>query len=240
MSYDSDAKNQICPNEFLQGAKDILPMLIGTAPFGLIFGVLCAENGLSFFGGQSFSLFVFAGSAQFVGVNLFGQNIGLLTIFVTTFILNLRHALYGASLGTRLTGVNKKQRMAMAFFLTDESFSVVGRYSIVQARYYWGAALSMYLNWQFWTLSGLIFAKYFSSLDGLEFSFLMVPAFIVILWPQLREIIPIICAAVSALASISLLHLPNQLGLIIACIVGISVALSAEILLSLQKRKSKK
>ena len=78
-------------------------MMIGAAPFGLIFGTLAVTSaGLSFWGAMGFSLLVFAGSAQFVAAGLLAQGAGIPVIVFTTFVVNVRHVLYGASLA--LTG----------------------------------------------------------------------------------------------------------------------------------------
>src|SRR5688500_13531121 len=86
-------------SEFINGIKDTVPMMIGAAPFGLIFGVLGFSSGLSPVAVLGFSLIVFAGSAQFIAAGLVAQGVGIGFIILTTFIVNLRHALYAASLG---------------------------------------------------------------------------------------------------------------------------------------------
>ena len=52
--------------EFFKGARDSLPLVIGAVPFGIIFGTLSGSAGLSVAGTMGMSLFVFAGSAQFI------------------------------------------------------------------------------------------------------------------------------------------------------------------------------
>ena len=56
--------------EFLAGARDTFPLIVGAIPFGLIFGALASASGLSFAAGMGMSSFVFAGSAQFIAVSL--------------------------------------------------------------------------------------------------------------------------------------------------------------------------
>ena len=58
--------------EFLTGARDIAPLLLGAAPFGLIYGVLAISAGLSPQLAVASSMIVFAGSAQFIGAQLIG------------------------------------------------------------------------------------------------------------------------------------------------------------------------
>src|SRR5262245_13673852 len=84
--------------ELWHGARDSLPILVGAAPFGLIFGTLAAPSGLSAGGALAMSLLVFAGSSQFIALTLLANGTGLAVLLLTTFIVNLRHALYSATL----------------------------------------------------------------------------------------------------------------------------------------------
>ena len=96
--------------------------------------------------------------------------------------------LYGAALGPRLLNAKPSERILMSFFLTDESFAIVTRFQEVRARYYWGAALAMYFNWQIWTFVGLISGSYLKGLISMSLGFVMVPAFIAIIVPQLKKL----------------------------------------------------
>ena len=131
-------------------------MLLGTAPFGVVFGAFALEMKLGVLGGQGLSAIVFAGSSQFVGANLYGQGASLLIIFITTFFINLRHALYGAALAPKLSQIKTRERILMSFFITDEAFAIVSRFDVILSRYFWGTALAMYINWQVWTFIGLV------------------------------------------------------------------------------------
>ena len=213
------------PNRFFDGSKEIFPLLIGTAPFGVIFGAICVQNGLSFFSAQSMSLFVFAGSSQLIALNLFSNNSFLLTILIATFFINIRHLLYGLSVGRKIKKWSLKQKIILSFFLTDECFSVVSRYKEIKIKFYIGAALSMYLNWQVWTFVGVFFGKYFQNLTDFNISFLMVPAFLVILWPQISGRLTLYCFIFSIILSIILNGLPFQLGFFLSPILGITCSI---------------
>ena len=112
-------------SEFLAGMRDTIPMDVGSLPFGIIFGAVAVNAGLSPFGAQSMSLFVFAGSAQFIAAGLVAQNVSALFIVVTTFVVNLRHALYSATLAPYLRHVKARWLPLMGFTLTDETFVIV-------------------------------------------------------------------------------------------------------------------
>ena len=84
--------------EFLAGCRDELPILLGVAPFGMIYGVLALKAGLPPGLSQAMSSVVFAGSAQFVTTQFVASGAPLLSIVLTAVIVNLRHALYSAAL----------------------------------------------------------------------------------------------------------------------------------------------
>lgn len=151
--------------EFLRAWRDMVPMLIGAVPFGIIFGTLAAGAGLSAWQTLGMSLLVFAGSAQFIAITLLGGGAGIAVVLLTTLVVNLRHALYSASLQPFVSHLPKRWRMPLAFWLTDEAFAVVQhRYAETDASphkhwYFLGAALAMYLNWQLCTLVGVVFGQ---------------------------------------------------------------------------------
>ena len=229
--------SNISPDRAVSGVIDILPMLLGTAPFGVIFGAYALEMNLGFEGTQGFSIFIFAGSSQFVGASLYGQGTSLIVLAVTTFFINLRHLLYGASLGPRLLNVSPIERLMMSFFLTDESFAIVSRFTRVKARYYWGAALAMYVNWQIWTLIGFTLGSYLKGISSMNLGFVMVPAFLAIIVPQIKNKNSLICCITATGLSILFIDLPHQLGLIIATLSAIFATLLIEYLTQVSKHK---
>ena len=84
--------------EFLGGVRDESPILLGVVPFGLIFGALAVTSGMSTAAAQAMSSVVFAGSAQFIAAQLLGADASGIVILMVVLVVNLRHALYSASL----------------------------------------------------------------------------------------------------------------------------------------------
>ena len=211
-------------------------MLLGTAPFGVVFGAFALEMKLGVLGGQGLSAIVFAGSSQFVGANLYGQGASLLIIFITTFFINLRHALYGAALAPKLSQIKTRERILMSFFITDEAFAIISRFDVILSRYFWGTALAMYINWQVWTFIGLVSGGYLREYLSLNLGFVLVPAFIAIITPQIKTNSSILCVTVAAGLSLVFVNLPHQSGFIIAAVSAIILTVLFEIFF--QKFKS--
>ncbi len=90
--------------------------------FGL--GVLMSDKGFGIFWTLLSSLIIYAGSMQFVLVGLITSGAGLITIAVTTFLVNARHLFYGISMVDKYRSAGKKKPY-LIFALTDETFSLV-------------------------------------------------------------------------------------------------------------------
>jgi len=220
--------------EFLAGIKDTFPMVIGAIPFGIIFGAVAVAGGLSPAAAMGMSLFVFAGSAQFIGANLFSQGVSFGIIVLTTFVVNLRHALYGASLAPYVKHLSQIWLLPLAFTLTDETYAIViSRYqqhddSPYKHWYFFGSEVIMYFNWQTCTLIGIVAGQQFKDLANLGLDFAMVVTFIGIVIPLLVNRPMLICAIVAGVTSILANGLPNKLGLMVAALIGIAAGMIAE------------
>jgi len=220
--------------EFWRGARDTVPMLVGAAPFGVIFGTLAAPSGLSPRGAVLMSLLVFAGSSQFIALTLLSSGTGLAVIILTTLVVNLRHALYSANLRPHVSRLSQLWRVLLAFWLTDETFAVVQRrYGEVDASpfkhwYHLGSCLVMYGNWQFWTVVGIFLGKAVGGIGNLGLEFAMAATFIAIVVPLLRSR-PMVASALTA-AALALLArgLPYKLGLMLAAVAGVVVGVLFE------------
>ncbi len=107
--------------EFLGGVRDELPILLGVIPFGLIFGALAVHNGLSPFTAQATSYIIFAGSAQFIAVQLLGTGASIAVVLMVVFVVNIRHALYSASVAPYISHLKPVWKYLLSYFLTDEA-----------------------------------------------------------------------------------------------------------------------
>ncbi len=223
-------------DEFLAGVKAELPILLGVSPFGLIYGVLALSSGLPAALAFAMSSVVFAGSAQFVGAQLIGSGAPGIVILSTTFIINLRHVLYGASIAPHLTRLSLGWKCLLAYLLTDEAYAVaITRFSQVSASpsdsrhkhwYFLGAGLAQWSAWQASTAVGIALGAQIPPGWGLDFTVAL--TFIALVVPALTDR-PSAAAALSA-GIVALLtgHLPYRLGLIIAALAGIAVGLTVE------------
>jgi len=99
---------------FGAGARAVLPLLIGVFPFGLIYGTLAINSGLSPAAAQMMSSIVFAGSSQFIAAQLIHDAAPGIVIVLTIAIVNLRHMLYSASLAPYLKDLSPRWKGLLA------------------------------------------------------------------------------------------------------------------------------
>ncbi|MEN9936367.1 MAG: hypothetical protein RLZZ387_2946 [Chloroflexota bacterium] len=217
--------------EFFAGARDQLPILLGVAPFGAIYGVLALSAGLSPAAAQAMSAIVFAGSSQFVGAGLFAAATPWPVIVLTTLVINLRHALYSASLAPHLAHLPARWKLPLAYLLTDEAYAVtIRRYREPGGPgerhwYLLGTALALWLTWQLSTAVGVFLGAQVPAGWGLDFALPL--TFIALLVPTLKDRPTLLAALVAAAVALLGAGLPYKLGLMAAACAGIAAGVAA-------------
>ncbi|MBL8050771.1 MAG: AzlC family ABC transporter permease [Anaerolineales bacterium] len=212
---------------FWDGVKAEIPLLIGVFPFGMIYGALALNAGLSTLASQMMSSIVFAGSAQFITTQLVSESAPGFVIILTIAVVNLRHMLYSASLAPYLKHLSTKWKVLLSYLLTDEAYAP----SIIQYEKegikpfsHWfllGAGLALWINWQISTALGIFLGA--SIPDDLQLDFALPLTFIAMVVPVLKKM-PMVAAALSAgITALLAFSLPFKLGLILAALVGILV-----------------
>lgn len=220
--------------EFWAGIRDTLPLILGAVPFGIIFGAAAVANGLSPAAALAMSAFVFAGSSQFIAAGLVNSGAGIAVIVLTTFVVNLRHALYGATLAPHVQHLSQKWLIPLGFWLTDETFAiVVTRYnrddgSPYKHWYHFGSSISMYLNWQLCTLIGLIAGQTIQDIGSWGLDFAMVVTFIGLVIPAVQTRPTLLAVIVAGVVAVLAHPLPNNSGLIVAALAGVLAGVIAE------------
>ncbi|MCO6451942.1 MAG: AzlC family ABC transporter permease [Caldilineales bacterium] len=219
--------------EFLAGVRAELPITLGVIPFGLIYGVLAVAAGLPPVLAIGMSSIVFAGSSQFIGAQLMGLNTPGVIVILTTFVVNLRHALYGFSLSPYLKHLSRPWQWLLAYLLTDEAYAV----AIVHYRdnedalsskhwYFLGCGLTLWSVWQASTAVGVMLGAQIPGSWSLDFTLAL--TFIGLVVPTLRDR-PIIAAALTAgVISVLTFYWPYKLGLMAAGLAGVLVGVWLE------------
>lgn len=221
-------------NEFAAGVRDTLPLLLGAFPFGMIYGALAVASGLSAAATMAMSALVFAGSSQFIAVGLVAAHTPVAIIVATTFIVNLRHMLYSATLLPHLNQLPQRWRIPLAFWLTDETFAVtIRRFHQTDASpcrhwYQLGSSLAMYLNWQLWCFAGMVLGERIPDVAGWGLDVAMPVTFIGMIIPFVKTRPVEICVLTAGATALLTLGLPYKLGLLVAALAGIAAGMTAE------------
>ncbi|CAM4026362.1 AzlC family ABC transporter permease [Deinococcus marmoris] len=212
-------------SSFWKGLRAFLPLVPGVMPFGMVAGIAAVQAGFTPLESMAFSLIGYAGSAQLVASQMFGQT-PVLLIVLATLIVNLRFAMYSASMLPLFDGVPLARRWLLAYSLTDQSYAVtMGRPATEPdpVAYYTGATALMWLTWQIGTAVGALLGAKIPASWPLEFA---VPlSFIALLVPVLRSRPQMLAAGISAVVAVAAHSLPFRLNLILGAVCGIAAGL---------------
>src|SRR5437588_2776936 len=219
-------------SEFLQGCRGVTPILLGVVPFGLIYGVSARGAGIPALAAQAMSFIVFGGSAQFVIAQLVGAGVPGGIIILTAVIINLRHALYSASVAPYLKGLHARWKWLLAYLLTDECYAVTithyhqeddtGR----KHWYFFGAGLTLWATWQASTAAAVLLGTQVPSSWSLDFTLPL--TFIALVVPSLKDRAGVIAALTAGIIALVAFGLPLRLGLVVATLIGMGVGMSIE------------
>lgn len=217
----------------LAGARDTLALAVGTTPFAIVFGTLAIAAGFTPAGALAMSAIVFAGSAQFISISLIGGGAALPVIWLTTFVVNLRHALYSATLQPVARNWPLPWRALAAFWLTDECFAVIERRLQTAGEadilpYTLGSCLFFYSNWLAWTAVGALLGDRLPGLAALGLDFAMIATFAAMAAPQLKAATPVAVAVVAGSVAWLGHGLPYKLGLVLAALAGVAVGVARD------------
>ncbi|MFN7036598.1 MAG: AzlC family ABC transporter permease [Bellilinea sp.] len=218
--------------QLLSGIQYTLPLLIGIAPFGMIYGVLAVKAGFPPAVAQAMSAILFAGSSQFMMVNLVAGGSPWLVVVLTAFVINLRHALYSASLAPYLNHLPAAWKALLAYVLVDEAYAVgIHHYERngSAGNPHWfllGSGLAVWVCWQASTALGIFLGAQIPAAWSLDFALPL--TFIAIVVPGLKDRPLLLSAVTAGMTAVAAYALPYKLGLILAALVGISAGLWSE------------
>lgn len=212
---------------FWEGVRAEIPLLIGVFPFGMIYGALALDAGLSTTAAQMMSSMVFAGSAQFITAQLVRDSTPGFVIVLTIAVVNLRHMLYSASLAPYLASVSTRWKMLLSYLLTDEAYApsiIHYENEVIKPFSHWflfGAGAALWINWQISTALGIFLGAAIPDSWSLDFALPL--TFIAMVVPVLKNRSAVAAAVSAGCVALATNSLKYGLGLILAALVGIAV-----------------
>lgn len=229
---------------FWKGFRDGTPFIFVAIPFGTLFGVFATEAGLNVVQVVAFSATVFAGAAQFTALQLMQENTPTVIVLVSALAVNLRVAMYSASLTPYLGAAPLWQRAFAAYMTVDQSYAC----SIAQfekepdmtvARrmaYFFGSVTPITPCWIITTYLGAVLGTQIPDSWALDFALPI--TFLAMLGPMMRTVPHVIAALVALVVSLLAVGVPFNLGLLVAGTAGMIAGAQAEVLLDRKKARA--
>lgn len=226
-------------SSYWRGVRDALPFLLVVGPFGMLFGVLGTEAGLAIHETMAFSIVVIAGAAQFTALQLMTENAPTVVVIASALAVNLRVAMYSASLTPHLGSLPLWKRAVAAYFLVDQTYASSAidyernpdQTPAEKFGYFMGTVTPICFPWYFVTLAGAMLGARIPPSLGLDFALPI--AFLAMIGPMLRTPAHRIAALVAIVLALAFAWVPYNLGLMIAALGGMMAGARAELKLGL-------
>ena len=206
MSIAADTPPATWQGQFLLGMRLFLPVAISIAAYGVVWGVLAGQAGPGVLEVVLMSGLVYAGSAQFVALDMWVPgHPPILAVVVATAVVNLRMLLMSATLRPLVAHLPLRQSLPLMFFVSDEQWAMTmtewrrGRATIA---FMLGVGVLAWLAWMLSTLSGRMLGAFIDNPAryGLDFAF--TATFIALLlgmWKGRGDLVPWIGGALIAI-----------------------------------------
>jgi len=166
-----------------------IPIFMGYIFMGMVFGILLRSKGYNFWWAILMSSCIYAGSMQFVAINLLTSSFNVIAVVVMTFMINARHLFYGLSMLDKFKNMGRKKPY-MIFSLTDETFSLIASaeppQDVNKNWFYFFIALLDHFYWIIGSVIGAIIGSVWSfNTKGIDF--VMTALFVVIFVEQWKS-----------------------------------------------------
>jgi 4-azaleucine resistance transporter AzlC len=214
---------------FLEGVRDIAPMMLGVIPFGIVCGVGAIAAGASPVAALAMSMIMFSGAAQIVATQLLVAGAPFAVILVSCLIVSLRLLMYSAAMAPHLRDLDRRWRALLSFVLTDQAFAgTLQRFKRstdlrANASYFLGTGALLWIVWQLSTLAGILAGQVIPA--SWELDFVVPLCFLAVLMPLLRDRVSILVFAIATIAVVALDAMPLRMSMICGGLLGIAAGI---------------
>lgn len=230
---------------FRLGLRDGAPFLLVIVPFALLFGVAARDAGWNLAEILSMSVFVIAGASQFTALQLLGDHAPLAIVVITSLAVNLRLAMYSASLAPLIGAQPFWKRALVAYVLVDQTYGIAMNRAETgppmspsgRITHFFGAAVAICPMWYVASYVGAVAGNAIPPALALDFA---VPiTFIAMFAPALRGLPHVAAAFVSVAMALALSFIPYNLGLLIAAACAMLTGAGLELLLEWRREAAR-
>lgn len=219
-------------SRWVDGVRDVAPILLSVAPFGLIFGVTAAAADVPALAAWASSFIVFAGASQIAIVEILDGGGAPLVALVTAIVINARLLMYSADMGRYTVSMPLRAKISVAYLLTDQAYLVTSHRfpdpgtapSVLP--YYFGAGLGLWTTWQASTTLGMVLGASIPSSWSLEFAIPL--TFMALLVLAIRDKPGLVAAIAGGAVAVAAFGLPYHLGLLVGASAGVVAGLISE------------
>ncbi|MEX2519799.1 MAG: AzlC family ABC transporter permease [Paracoccaceae bacterium] len=219
---------------FRRGLRDGAPFNLASIPFSLLFGVVAVEAGFDLAQVMGMSFIVIAGASSLTAIQLLGDNAPAAMAVLAGAAVNLRMAMYSASLAPHISAGPLSWRMGAAYFLVDHVYAMaLADYETHQRTmrekfaYFFGLALVVCPFWYVFCYLGAVLGSAIPEEWPLDFAGAIM--FTALAAPMIRGRPAVIAAAVAVGAALLSSGLPYSLHLVVGALAGMSAGAWAEI-----------
>lgn len=190
---------------FRRGFLEGLGLIPGMVAFGIVFGVLAEQVGISVGGATAMSVFVFAGTAQLLALHSWAATDLAVAVTIAVVAMNARYVLFGAAMQPWMRGLSPWIAYPSLFLLVDANWAAAmrerdeGRHDV---GFFIGMGVSCMIGWALGTIAGAGFGTLLGDTRRLGLDFFL-PAFFLSLacgfWKGRADIPPLLTGAIVAI-----------------------------------------
>lgn len=211
-------------NDFKNGFIANIPIGFSVFTYGTVLGMLCTQKGIALYELILMDLFIFAGSAQFVMVNMWSNSLDTIGIILAALMINLRYFLVGASLNPLFITSSKKEKFKYMHLVSDENWAItINRLKTQELTplFLFGGGVSILLTWSLGTVMGYTLGEFITDPPkyGLDFAFIAIfTALTFNMYKGKEDLLPWLITALCAI--ICEYFIPGKLYIIVGAVCG--------------------
>lgn len=220
--------------ESVRGMRDVIPIILGAVPFGLLFGALAAQWDFGLLNTMLLSILVNSGTMQVIGLNMMVLGVGWPLVAFASLIVNARHMFYSAALLPHVRKLSLGWRLAIAYGLTDQVFVLAERRYAARDEsrckhwYVMGASIALFVSWCAVTCLGYVFGDLLGDVHELGLDFAMYATYIALAASSFSNFRAVAVGVSAGLFATALVDLPYEGGMFFAIVAGVTVGLLAD------------
>ncbi|HEY0451884.1 AzlC family ABC transporter permease [Actinophytocola sp.] len=216
------------------GTRDVVPIVVGAVPFGVLFGALAAQADFSVTNTILMSLIVYSGTIQLIGLNMMTAGTPLPLIALASLIVNSRHVIYSAALTPYVRQLPMWWRVLLSYGMTDQIYALAERRYSTRDRsgekhwYMLASSATLFVAWFASTYSGFEFGDVLKDFGGLGLDFAIYATLVALAAPSMDDARSIVVGLTAGLVALILAPIPYQGGVFVAILTGVTVGVLSE------------